>query len=61
MQALILKVQVLILLKGLFSSEIILEYMEKFKLSLKLNGTANTFSKEKLLKKRGVECSKEDF
>jgi len=54
-------VQVLILLKGLFSSEIILEYMEKFKLSLKLNGTANTFSKEKLLKKRGVECSKEDF
>lgn len=30
-------------------------------MALKLSGTANTFSKEKMFKKRGIECSKQDF
>lgn len=46
---------------GQFQSVLTLEYMEKFRQSLKLGGTSNTFCKERLTKKRGVECSKEDF
>jgi len=38
-----------------------MEYMDKFKLGLKFSGTSHTFSKEKMFKKRGIECSKEDF
>ena len=28
---------------------------------LKFNGTSNSFSKEKNIKKRGIQCIKEDF